>query len=61
MKVFLVLFILAVGDSEPQEGSIEQKSVKDCWAQLGKLMQQPIPPNTSAVQYSCVVKLGEPA
>jgi hypothetical protein len=61
MKVFLVLFILAAGDSEPQEGSIEVQSVKDCWVQLGKLMQQPMPPNTSAVQYSCVVKLGEPA
>jgi hypothetical protein len=61
MKVFLVLFILVTGDSEPQEGSIEVQSVKDCWVQIGKLMQQPIPPNASAVQYSCVVKLGEPA
>jgi hypothetical protein len=61
MKVFLVLFILAVGDSEPQEGSIEVKSVKDCWVQLGKLMQQPLPPDTIAVRYACDVKFGEPA
>lgn len=59
MKVFLVLFLLLQGDPEPIAQEKEVASLKECWAQLGKLMTQPMPKNVDLVEYGCVVRYGE--
>lgn len=61
MKVFLVFYVLLSGDPEPIEQAKEVASAKECWAQMGKLMAQPLPKNVDSIQYSCVVKFGEGA